>query len=64
MAKTKHSTNAGFKGSRSIKTLDCQHCGEGVHNVDLNATAVTCWRCVSRLCSGVPVHKLKLKDDK
>jgi hypothetical protein len=64
MAKLKKSTSAGPRGNRTIKTLACQHCGNDVDNVDQNATAVTCWRCVSRLCSGVPVHKLKLKEDK
>lgn len=65
MAKLKKTTSGGVpKGSRNIKSLDCRYCGEAVHNVDLTATAVTCWRCTSRLCSGIPVHKLKLKEDK
>lgn len=64
MKKVKKSTSGGPRGNRTIKTLDCQHCGESVHAVDQNATSVTCWRCTTRLCSGVPVHQLKLKEDK
>lgn len=29
------------------KTLNCKVCGDEVQNVGAEATAVTCWRCVS-----------------
>jgi len=33
---------------KSYKSLNCKICGEEVKNVGGDATAVTCWRCVSR----------------
>jgi hypothetical protein len=40
------------KGAKSTKHLNCKLCGTRVDNVDANADKVTCWKCVSGLCSG------------
>ena len=40
------------KGARGTKHLNCKLCGDRVDNVDANADKVTCWKCVSGLCSG------------
>jgi hypothetical protein len=40
------------KGAKSTKHLNCKLCGNRVDNVDANADKVTCWKCVSGLCSG------------
>ena len=37
---------------RSSQTLPCKLCGEKVRNVDSKADAVTCFRCVSKMCGG------------
>lgn len=41
------------------KSLKCKSCGRKVENVDANATAVTCWRCV---CKMINPHSLILSD--
>jgi hypothetical protein len=33
----------------SGKNLKCKNCSNVVENVDANATAVTCWRCVCKM---------------
>jgi hypothetical protein len=38
------------------KTLNCKICGDEVHNVGSEATAVTCWRCVSASLRGTIVE--------
>jgi hypothetical protein len=42
--------NEGGSGNtvRTSKDMACKTCGDMVKFVDLNATAVTCFRCVSR----------------
>ena len=40
---------------KSFKTLNCRECNEPVQNVDQNATAVTCWKCVSANLCGRPI---------
>jgi ribosomal protein L34E len=37
---------------RANKTLNCKICGDEVHSVGSEATAVTCWRCVSDSLKG------------
>jgi len=46
--------------SKSFKSLNCKICGEKVDKVDDNATAVTCWQCVSRQLN---TKTSKLTDD-
>lgn len=58
MAISKKSSRGEFKGSRPIKSLKCKYCGEKVDNVDDKAQAVTCYKCVMKLCAGV---QLKIK---
>jgi hypothetical protein len=36
------------------KDLSCKICGELVKNVSLEATHVTCWKCVSDQLRGMP----------
>lgn len=38
---------------RKGKTLNCKICGDEVSNVGEEATAVTCWRCVSASLRGI-----------
>ena len=54
MKKAKFTSRQG-----SEKTLKCKNCGRSVENVDNNATAVTCWRCV---CKMINPHSLILSD--
>ncbi len=54
MKKAKFTSRQG-----SGKTLKCKNCGRAVDNVDTNATAVTCWRCVCKL---INPHSLILSD--
>lgn len=35
--------------AKSGKTLDCKLCHEPVDNVGAEATAVTCYKCVSKM---------------
>jgi hypothetical protein len=58
MAIGKKSSRGEFKGSRSIKSMGCKYCGEKVQNVDEKVDAVTCYKCVMKLCAGV---QLKIK---
>ena len=51
----KPSTGSGFARTRSSKDLPCKLCGTKVTNVDINATAVTCWRCVNNMCSKITI---------
>ena len=37
---------------RGFKKLQCKYCDEICQKVDVNATAVTCFRCVSKLVNG------------
>ena len=39
---------------KSFKKLNCRECGEPVKNVDQNAIAVTCWKCVCTNLGGRP----------
>lgn len=42
--------NEGGSGNtvRNSKEMGCKKCGTIVKHVDVNATAITCFRCVSR----------------
>ena len=44
-----------MKTSYNRKDLDCKICGETVNNVGLEATAVTCWKCVNEQLKGMPI---------
>jgi len=37
---------------RGFKKLQCKYCDEICQKVDANATAVTCYKCVSKLVNG------------
>jgi len=37
---------------RGFKKLQCKYCDDICQKVDINATAVTCFRCVSKLVNG------------
>ncbi len=43
--------NLGSKMTRTPKKMKCKLCSEFVENVDERATAVTCNKCVIKLCS-------------
>lgn len=49
---------------RTSQTLPCKSCGEKVHNVDSKADAVTCFRCVSKMCGGGGMIPQEKKKDK
>ena len=49
---------------RTSQTLPCKLCGEKVHNVDSKADAVTCFRCVSKMCGGGGMKPPVKKSDK
>jgi hypothetical protein len=38
------------------KTLNCRICGDEVHRVGSETTAVTCWRCVAASLKGTIVE--------
>ena len=42
------------KYSTGFKKMNCRECGELVEKVDVTTAAVTCWRCVSTMMSGLP----------
>jgi hypothetical protein len=44
-------------GNRTAKTLKCKYCEETVSNVDINATAITCYKCVMKLCNGIQLKE-------
>jgi hypothetical protein len=52
MAISVNKSKGGNKGPKGTKHLNCKLCGNRVDNVDANADKVTCWKCVSGLCSG------------
>jgi hypothetical protein len=54
MAKVSKSSNVS-KGNRSVHSMACRECGTMVDKVDINASGVTCWKCVSRLCGARPI---------
>ena len=37
---------------RGYKKLQCKYCDEICQRVDAKATAVTCWKCTSKLVHG------------
>lgn len=43
--------NLGSRMTRVPKKMKCKLCPEVVENVDENATAVTCHKCVIKLCN-------------
>jgi hypothetical protein len=51
MATTKNSTGSSYSKTGNAKSMTCKLCGEKVTNVDDKATAVTCYRCVIKLCN-------------
>lgn len=51
MATTKNSGGSSYSKARAPKTMPCKLCGEKVKNVDEKATAVTCYKCVIKLCN-------------
>jgi hypothetical protein len=55
------SKSSGPRGNRTSQTLNCKYCDEAVKNVDVNATAITCYKCVMKLCRGI---QLKPKHEK
>ena len=55
----KSAKSSGFCGSRTTQTLKCRYCEEPVGNVDINATAVTCYKCVMKLCNGIQLKEKK-----
>ena len=52
MAVSVNKSKGGSKETKVTKHLNCKLCGTRVDNVDANADKVTCWKCVSGLCSG------------
>ena len=52
MAVSVNKSKGGTKEPKGTKHLNCKLCGTRVDNVDVNADKVTCWKCVSALCSG------------
>lgn len=62
MAKTKIS-NSSPMGNRTTKSLDCSHCGQPVHKMDMDSVSVVCSSCVNKMCSGHlgPIKKSKKK---
>ena len=52
MAVSVNKSKGGSKEPKGTKHLNCKLCGTRVDNVDVNADKVTCWKCVSGLCSG------------
>ena len=48
-----------FKGTKTTKSMNCKYCREIVKNVDHNVDAVTCYKCVIKLCAGI---QLKVKE--
>lgn len=38
--------------ARGYKKLQCKYCDNICQRVDINATAVTCWQCTSKLVHG------------
>lgn len=53
MAKTKSSATP-----RGYKKMQCKYCNNISTRVDVNATAITCYQCTSKLADG---HKLELR---
>lgn len=51
MAITKKSGGSSYNKARTAKTMPCKLCGEKVTNVDDRATAVTCYKCVIKICA-------------
>lgn len=51
MATTKNSGGYTSSKTRIPKSMPCKLCGEKVKNVDEKATAVTCYKCVIKLCN-------------
>jgi ribosomal protein S27E len=47
MAKSKNS-----KPPKGFKRLQCKYCDNVSDRVDEKATAVTCWKCTSKLVNG------------
>lgn len=50
-----------YRKKNPNKSLDCKLCGERVDNVGAEATAVTCWRCVSRSMGGYRTDESETK---
>lgn len=44
-------------GNRTSQILKCKYCEEPVGNVDINATAITCYKCVMKLCNGIQLKE-------
>lgn len=42
--------------SYTRKDLNCKICDETVNNVGIEATAVTCWKCVNDQLRGMPMN--------
>ena len=51
MATTKNSGGSSYNKARTSKSMPCKLCGEKVTNVDEKATAVTCYKCVIKICN-------------
>ena len=51
MATTKDSGGSSYSKARNAKSMPCKLCGEKVTNVDDKATAVTCYKCVIKICN-------------
>lgn len=37
---------------KGFKKLQCKYCDNVSERVDINATAITCWQCTSKLVNG------------
>lgn len=44
-----------MRKTKTFKQLACKLCGDIVPKVDADATAITCWQCVSKMLSGIVV---------
>ena len=38
--------------SKGFKSMNCKYCGSKCERVDINATAITCWKCTLKLVNG------------
>lgn len=47
MKKTKRDSFA-----KGFKKLQCKYCDTVCDRVDVNATAITCWKCTTKLVNG------------
>lgn len=48
---------------RKGKTLNCKICNAEVQNCGVDATAVTCWRCVQAMMRGIIQESEDKEDD-